>query len=159
METHAHEFNKKHNIRKGWILWSYTEKTGDFSIWAYDDGIGIPEHIKQNPDLVEKMMQYKRSFLQRGGSDDFWIEQAIRQNRSSTELKNRGTGLPQIINVATNNKGSVSILSGKGQFIKGDNHKWDDEISFTLNNKINKKYSIKGTIISWRFSLTDDLHS
>ncbi|MFQ3246613.1 MAG: hypothetical protein ACI9SP_003266 [Arenicella sp.] len=146
MQEHAYDSASE---ALGWILCSYQD--GRFGIWAYDDGIGIPASIKLHPRIKEMHLKPLGAIAPET-ADSTWIERAVELSRTSTQEFNRGRGLPQIVNCALENEGSVTIMSGSGQYFQAASNVSQEDREQPIRRLAGK---LPGTIISWNFKLNE----
>ncbi len=121
-----------------WMSASINRNTSTLNVMFFDQGIGIPKSLpKTRPNLLTKLL---------GMSDAAKIREATHAGISQTNQKNRGNGLPLIIDYVTSLKKSafVRIISDKGEYIRGNG------IQEQLNDKI---HSINGTLIEWQVNI------
>ena len=134
------EFIKDNPLKQKmwWMSASVNRQTNTLNVMFFDQGIGIPKSLpKTRPNLLTKIL---------GMSDSAKIREATYAGISQTNLKNRGNGLPQIIEYVTSldKEAFVRILSDKGEYIKGN----------STSEKLNdKQYGINGTLIEWQVKL------
>ena len=127
-----------------WLSASYDKEEHKLNFMFFDQGIGIPESLKQNhSNLIGKIFDLLTD-------DDRLIRAATVVGRSSTGKRHRGRGLPQIIDYIQSyqNDGYLRITSGKGTYILSKKYNEKLKRISYINN-----YSINGTLIEWQLQL------
>lgn len=142
-----HAYKKSTKIekddRKKWWLFA-RQVDDDVAVAICDLGLGIPGTLEANwKDEVAAVLK-TRSGLKR--LDNKLIQLAFTVGKTSTDKKNRGKGLKDILKVVHEQKvGSILIYSNKGVYIR-------DNIEDT-RIACDEKASINGTIIMWKIPI------
>lgn len=121
-------------FNKNWYM--YVEEHKCYYEFIFlDTGIGIPTTISKK--MLEKFKK-----------DSDLIASALRgEQRSSTNKKHRGTGLPIVLNFSSLDLTSnFMILSNKGHCVLENKN--------ILKNCTNKKHNFSGTLYKWRLQKT-----
>lgn len=143
---HAYERDKETNdlTQKRW--WMFAQHKDDrLTVVILDLGIGIPDSLRQKPELKEYIMgPYNRVRKRR---DTALIEVAVHSGRTRTRLAHRGKGLPDMLGfVKTCDIGWFRILSQSGAF------SYDAKYDLEQGSK-DFKHPIPGTLIEWEIPL------
>lgn len=135
----AHAYNPIHRktsqtaVQNWWIL---SELKGEQVFVAiFDAGITIPSSIRSKEEwkLIRAIKSWKDGKL---------LEAVISSSRTSTNLPERGKGLPEMLEFSKNlTEGGLSIISGKAYF--NYNAKIQENKRRTINNRV------PGTLILW----------
>lgn len=134
--SNANEHERLHKTK--WWMFSQ-EKDGKLSVVICDLGIGIPKSLKMK--LSENIL-----YLTRRNVDSKLIADAVKSNRTSTNLGYRGKGLPDMLDFVKNFKvGGFSIYSLHGSYI----YNAETEKESTEYYKI----QVPGTLIQWQIPL------
>lgn len=122
--------------------WMFSQaKDNHLSVVFCDLGVGIPETLPlQRPNIVKRILT-----LGKADSDGAYIEEAIRDSKTRTQLPERGKGLGNIVNVVSNILGGVVIVYSNRGLYSLSNGKTDVR---------DFAGSIMGTMICWRIPLT-----
>ncbi|NOT84916.1 MAG: hypothetical protein HOP02_09105 [Methylococcaceae bacterium] len=119
-------------------------KEGSLTVAICDLGIGIPNSLREKPELKEWLASPIHRAKQK--RDTSLIEIAVESIRSKTKLPHRGKGLRDMLELVKNGTvGGLRIFSGKGGFM----------YSASLSEESVKDYktAMNGTIIQWQLSL------
>ena len=132
----------KPNLKKWWLFARQIDD--DVAVAICDLGLGIPGTLEANwKDEIASVLK-TRSGLKR--LDHKMIELAFTVGKTSTEKRNRGKGLKDILRVVREQKvGSIFIYSNKGIYVM-------DNVDKT-NVSCDEKASINGTIIMWKIPI------
>lgn len=125
--------------------WLFARQVGDdVAVVICDLGFGIPGTLEAN--WKEELGSYFKSRQGLKRRDHKMIELAFTVGKSSTNKRNRGKGLKDILKVVKEQKvGELSIYSNRGVY--------------ALNNldssetSLDEKNSIRGTIIQWKIPI------
>lgn len=122
-----------------WIAGAFDSESRELTGIVYDQGLGIPKTLPRSK-LWEKIRGFAN--MATGSNDDGQlIKAAIEASRTSTQLSNRGLGLPQILGVIDEiGEGMLRVISGRGEIRYGKSG----------IQVINHSKSLGGTLIEWR---------
>ena len=149
---HAHNDDHKYlndELNRWWISASIDKKTNKIEVVCYDRGATIPITIR-NSDKKWKGVQFFWQGLFEQYSDGEIIHAAMELTRTSTNLEERGKGLPELLRlIDENNQGILRIYSGTGM-----------AEFFPIQKKKKPKFSklsqkMQGTLIEWSIILSN----
>jgi len=125
--------------------WLFARQVNDdIALVICDLGAGIPGTLETN--WKEEVASYLKSRQGLKRRDHKLIELALTVGKTSTNKKNRGKGLKDIIKVVKEQKvGSLQIYSNQGVYSLEDSGK--NPVS------LDEKQSINGTIIQWKIPI------
>ncbi|MGA3683475.1 hypothetical protein [Pseudomonas graminis] len=129
--------------RKKW--WLFARQVGDeVAVAICDLGLGIPGTLESNWKEEVATILKTRSGLKR--LDHKMIQLAFTVGKTSTDRRNRGKGLKDILKVVHEQQvGSIFIYSNKGIYVM-------DNADATKVSR-DEKVSINGTIIMWKIPI------
>jgi tellurite resistance protein len=144
---HAYEKSRKtalsSDVQKKWWLFA-RQVDDDVAVVICDLGFGIPGTLEAN--WKEELASYLKSRQGLKRQDHKMIQLAFTVGKTSTNKKNRGKGLKDILKVVKEQGvGELCIYSNRGVYAL-DNNKMS-EISH------DEKNSIRGTIIQWKIPI------
>jgi hypothetical protein len=143
-----HAYRKTHtrltsgDKKKWWLFARQVDE--DIAVAICDLGLGIPGTLEANwRDELAAVLKTRSGLKRR---DHKMIELAFTVGKTSTDKKNRGKGLKDILKVVHEQEvGSIFIYSNKGVYIK-------DNVDNTYVSR-DEKVSINGTIIMWKIPI------
>lgn len=131
---------------KEWHMFAQLRE-GKLTVAICDQGVGIPNSLKNKPELKEWIESRINSVKRK--HDTFLIKLAIESSRSQTRLPHRGKGLKDMLEFVKNGTvGGFLVLSAKGAF--------SYNAVTTGHSKRDYKTSIDGTIIEWQILLGEE---
>ncbi len=138
--SHAYEFENDRlpppAMRKWWMLSQF--KDDKLFVAIYDHGVSIPESLRRKPEWVDyvTLRRFKDARL---------IKVAANSFRTSTRLKHRGKGLPEMLEFSTNLlQGGLSILSNDGGWTYRAVDRVESTVSFAK--------PLPGTLLLWELA-------
>lgn len=138
---------------KNWYLTGgFNEKTKDFKIVFYDQGIGVPRSLPAS-DVWEKVLKklYKIPLIDRK-KDEVLLRAAVELDRTSTKESDRGKGLQDLLEfIRQRGNGYLSILSSKGLY------KFESVNGVERVKTERFMNPVRGTLIIWNANLTDTM--
>ena len=149
--TRHHAYNNKDGdaeLNRWWISASVDTQTNEINIVCYDRGETIPKTIQNSRVKLEAIQSFLRDMLSRP-SDGEIIIAAVKQKTSSTNFKNRGKGLSELLRlIDENQQGILRIYSGMGmaEFDRSIKTKKAPCVSYKLSKKM------RGTLVEWRIT-------
>ncbi|MEX0161697.1 hypothetical protein MRBLPD1_000151 [Pseudomonas brassicacearum] len=129
--------------QKKW--WLFARQVGDeVAVVICDLGLGIPGTLEAN--WREELASYLKSRQGLKRQDHKMIQLAFTVGKTSTQKKNRGKGLKDILKVVKDQKvGALSIYSNRGVYSLNNLH--------GPGTSHDEKHSIHGTIIQWKIPI------
>lgn len=153
--NHAYKFDSAdvppHEMRKWWMLSQF--KDGALFVAIYDHGVSIPRSLRRKPEFTDfaTLRYYKGARL---------IKEATKSLRTTTRLKHRGKGLPEMLEFSSSlSQGGLSILSNDGAWVYVADGGRETTATFDK--------PLPGTLVLWELALRpeprnerdDDIHS
>ena len=130
---------RRHGVGKRWWMLSQ-EKDGELTVAICDLGIGIPKSLPRTKTYSSTTVRdfWRNSGLDR--SDGSAISVAVQLGRTSTQLKQRGKGLADIVEAVRISEGGVLMInSNRGIFT----------VEGAKESVFNHSRSSNGTLINW----------
>ena len=131
--------DRQSELKRWWVSASVNSRTRKISVVCYDRGLTIAKTIR---DSEPKM----RKILSRFTDPDHKImHTALEKGWTSTGDPNRGSGLPELVDLIDNNRqGTLTIYSGEGMVrYSGGKNPSDSYFSAPLPRRM------RGTLVEW----------
>ncbi len=156
--VHHHAYSDEtklpEQMRRWWMFSRYVEpkesEPGNLYIAVYDVGHGIQNTMGRKLKAGELVIEGLKDLYEKAGGswkvmDRLLLERAVVLNRSSTGLKNRGKGLPEMRDfIQSTESGSLQIISGFSQY--ASNSKSNSQV-------MSWSEKVLGTLILWDIPL------
>lgn len=135
----SHAYPEKETQRFWWLFASRDPIKERLHMAVMDVGLGVPSSLR--PSAVERLNMLMKK-VATSSHDGYMIKAALQFGRTGTMDPHRGTGLPSIKRlVSQNEEGELWIFSGKGIYHYATRGKMEHVMS--------SKTAFPGTLIQW----------